>query len=265
MFIDISTYVGHWPFRNLKYNTLAGLDELAQKHDITHMVVANLNGLFYKDAMSANEELLEEWKAYSGKTVFLPLAMVNPTYPGWEEDARSFLDAGFAGFELAPLYHNYTLCETVAPESYLPYRPAEAVLALAEELDVPVRICAGFEDCRGRGYMDTFKDLTGDDYYTLLREYPNAHVFCTGFIPCDAGERFAALLKTRKNTYFDVTDGDCQVGFPQRNLQVVTVDQLCYGSLSPFRYMEASLINMEYGYDADALKQNAARAFKALR
>ena len=34
MFIDINTYVGHWPFRNLKYNTLDGLDALAQKHDI---------------------------------------------------------------------------------------------------------------------------------------------------------------------------------------------------------------------------------------
>ena len=60
MFVDINTYVGHWPFRNLKYNTLNGLDELAQRNGITHMVVANLHGLFYKDCNVANLELLEE-------------------------------------------------------------------------------------------------------------------------------------------------------------------------------------------------------------
>ena len=59
MFIDISTYVGHWPFRNLENNTLEGLDKLAQDNEITHMAVANLNGFFYKDANFANLELLE--------------------------------------------------------------------------------------------------------------------------------------------------------------------------------------------------------------
>ena len=33
MFIDISSYVGHWPYRNLTYNTLEGLDKLAQDND----------------------------------------------------------------------------------------------------------------------------------------------------------------------------------------------------------------------------------------
>ena len=54
MFIDISTYVGHWPYRNLTYNTLEGLDKLAQDNEITHMAVANLNGFFYKDANFAD-------------------------------------------------------------------------------------------------------------------------------------------------------------------------------------------------------------------
>ena len=105
MLIDINTYVGHWPFRNLRHNTLQELDALAQRHEVTHMVVANLNGFFYKDANTANLELLEELQAYHGKTVFLPMAIVNPTYPEGEADARDMIAAGFAGFELVPLYH----------------------------------------------------------------------------------------------------------------------------------------------------------------
>ena len=267
MFIDINTYVGHWPFRNLKYNTLDGLDALAQKHDITHMVVANLHGLFYKDVNVANEELLEELKSYKGKTVFLPMAMVNPLYPGWEDDAREMIKAGFAGFEIAPLYHGYKLTGELRQDSYFLHFPAEAVMALAQELDVPVRICARFEDGRGRGRMDIFEDLTGDDYYALLSKYPDVHVICNSFVPSAAGEKFGALLKTRKNTYFDTIKADCQNGDPEQILAVVSMDQVCYGSLSPFNYMEASLIDMEYGvaYDSEAMKTNAARAFKALR
>ena len=266
MFIDINTYVGHWPFRNLKYNTLAGLDELAQKHEITHMVVANLHGLFYKDANVANEELLEELKAYNGKTVFLPMAIVNPTYPGWEDDARAMIKAGFAGFELVPLYHGYKLKGQLQQDSYFMHFPAEPVMALAEELDVPVRVCSWFENIRGRGRMDIFEDLTGDDLYMLMKNHPNVHVICNSFNPSGAGEKFGELLKTRKNTYFDTIKVDCQCGGPERILNVVTMDQVCYGSLSPFNYMEASLIDMEYGiYDTEAMKTNAARAFKSLR
>ena len=37
--------------------------------------------------------------------------------------------------------------------------------------------------------------------------------------------------------------------------------------LSPFEYMESALINLEYAsaYDAQAIKTNAARAFRELR
>ena len=100
MFIDVNTYVGHWPYRNTKYNTLDGLDVIAQKYDITHMVVANITGFFYKDANTANLELLDELKNYKGKTTFLPMAIVNPTYPAWEKDARDMIAKGFAGFEI---------------------------------------------------------------------------------------------------------------------------------------------------------------------
>ena len=268
MFIDISTYVGHWPFRNLKYNTLEGLDHLAQDAGITHMVVANLHGLFYKDANAANLELLEELKAYQGKTQFLPMAIVDPQYPMWEKNARAMIAAGFVGFELAPQYHGYKLGMQHKYDSYFHEQVAAPVMALAQELDVPVRICAGFENLRGRGRMDVFQDLTGEDYYALLSKYPDVHVFCTSFYPFAAGEHFAELLKTRENTYFDLSLGESQLtGIPERNVASVGTERLCFGSLSPFMYMESALVNLEYAsaYDAQTIKTNPARAFRSLR
>ena len=268
MFIDISTYVGHWPFRNLKYNTLEGLDALAQKYGITHMVVANVNGFFYKDANTANLELLDELKAYSGKTVFLPMAVVNPTYPAWEKDARDMIAAGFAGFELAPIYHSYSLAPEMLYDQYLPKHRAKWVIDLAEELDVPVRICSSFENFRGRSKLDNYNNVTGEDYFALLSKNDKVHVFATSFSPFAAGEHFGALIRERKNTYFDTTQFETFNTNAGANMwNAISKEQLCFGSLSPFNYMEANLLRMEYTpeFDADAMKTNAARAFKSLR
>ncbi|MBQ2841027.1 MAG: hypothetical protein IJE70_06740 [Oscillospiraceae bacterium] len=269
MFIDINTYVGHWPFRNLKYNTLEGLDKLAREYGVTHMVVANLNGFFYKDANTANLELLKELESYNGETEFLPLAIVNPAYPEWEKDARDMIAKGFAGFELAPLYHGYSLAPEMLYDEYSPKHRALEVLNLAEELDVPVRICAGFENFRGRSPFDTYENIKGDDYFALLSKNKNVHVFVTSFAPSAVSDRFAELLKDRENTYLDLT----QISPIEskkalaKTLENVTNKKLCFGSLSPFCYMAAELIKMEFvpELDTEAMKTNAARAFKKLR
>ena len=267
MFIDMSTYVGHWPFRNIRYNTLEGLDTLAQKYEITHMVVSNINGFFYKDSNTAKLELLQWLKNYQGKTQFLPLAVVNPRYPTWEKDARDMIAAGFVGFEIAPVYHGYSMAPEIVFDHFNPIHYGKLVLDLAEELDVPVRICSSIEDFRGRGEMDPKNNITGDEYYALLSANTNTHVFATSFPPEKSGDRLSALLKTRKNTYFDLTLFDPFWGIgcdPVNN--VVAPEQLAYGSLSPFNYMECSLLRGFYGeFDFEAMKTNAARAFKSLR
>lgn len=266
MFIDINTYVGHWPFRNLKYNTLNGLDELAQQYGITHMVVANLHGLFYKDCNVANLELLEELKNYKGKTQFLPMAIVNPTYICWEKDARAMIAAGFKGFELAPIYHGYKLGMQPKYDSYFPEQVAAPVMELAKELNVPVRICASFENIRGRGRMDAFENISGDEYYALLSKYPEVPVLCTSISPMGAGEKFRALIRERNNIFFETNSfGECQVyGYPKKILELIDESQVCFGSLSPFAYMEMALINMEYvpEWNTEAVKSNGMRAFQ---
>ncbi|MBQ2743880.1 MAG: hypothetical protein IJF32_13905 [Oscillospiraceae bacterium] len=270
MFIDISTYIGHWPFRRLINNSLDALDSLAQKHGITHMVVANLNGFFYKDANDANLELLEELERYSGKTEFLPLAVVNPAYPEWEKDAHEMIKRGFAGFELAPVYHKYSLAPEMLYDEYSPKHRALEVINLAEELDVPVRICASFENNRGRSELDSYTNLNSDDYFALLSKNRNTHVFVTSFSPFMVNEKFSQLLKTRKNTYFDATCFGSDIideKISEGVLKAIDREQLCYGSLSPFNYMEPTLLKFELakGLDFEAAKTASARAFKSLR
>ncbi len=265
MFIDINTYVGHWPFRNLEYNTLSGLDTLAREYDITHMVVANLNGLFYKDANVANLELLKELEEYNGKTKFIPLAIVNPAYPGWEKDAREMIKAGFCGFELAPLYHGYSLSPEMLFDQYSAVHRAGKVMELARELGVPVRVCASFENFRGRSELDTAKSITADDYVALVSKYEDVPLLATGFSIFGAG-KLGELVRARKNIFFDTTaTAILDSNLCKRAVENVPEECICFGSLSPFNYMETNLLRIELsGLSAETVKENGKRAFKNL-
>lgn len=263
MFIDINTYVGHWPFRNLEFNTLAGLDTLAREADITHMVVANLNGLFYKDANVANIELLNELEGYNGKTKFIPLAIINPTYPGWERDAREMIAKGFCGFELAPLYHGYSLAPEMLFDQYSPIHRAGKAMELARELGVPVRVCASFENFRGRSELDITKNITADDYVALASKYDDVPLLATGFSMLTAG-KLGELARVRKNIFFDTTATSI---LDSRFLAIVKdkvpEECICFGSLSPFNYMETNLLRVELsGLLAEKVKENGKKAFK---
>ncbi len=262
MFIDISSYVGHWPFRNLKHNTLDGLNQLAKPYGITHMVVSNIHGFFYKDANVANLELLEELKNYSGETKFLPLAIVNPTYSNWEKDAREMIAKGFCGFELVPLYHRYGLPKE---DGSCNLEVAKAVFDLAEELDVPIRICSGIENFRGRSENDTYLNVSGANYYELLSYNTKVPVLATSLNPFACGKEAAAFLKERKNVFFDTT----QLGLfrpPKLDAvyELIGKEHLCFGSLSPFNYLESALLRTSVVPFAnfEEIKTNPAKAFK---
>jgi len=50
-------------------------------------VISNLNGIFYKNTQSANEELYNELRSDRRfKDRLIPLAIINPIYVGWNDD-----------------------------------------------------------------------------------------------------------------------------------------------------------------------------------
>ena len=50
-------------------------------------------------------------------------------------------------------------------------------------------------------------------------------------------------------------------------MNVISDEQLCFGSLSPFFYMESALIRTNYcpDFNFETIRSNPARAFKSLR
>jgi len=179
MIIDAGGYLGNYPYRKLSISSAGSLGESASALGVTHMVVSSIDAVFYKDASQGNDMLIEMLKEKAAVT-FIPFCVVNPTYPGWREDAeRAILKQCFKGFELCPGYHRYKLNDDYGCK----------VLSLAEKLNVPVRVSNGFEDRLQRSHMDIFEESSPEELIDAVKRFPSVKFLLIGFMSNDLAWR----------------------------------------------------------------------------
>ena len=146
MLLDINAYVGHWPFKQLQYNTCSRLLERMNKFGVNVSVISNLNGIFYKNTQSANEELYNELNSdnrFRGR--FVPFAIINPIYAGWRDDLKTCTEKmGMKGLRLFPQYHDYEITDPSLIE----------LVKIARDRGLPVAFDIRMVDSRQRSWMD---------------------------------------------------------------------------------------------------------------
>jgi predicted TIM-barrel fold metal-dependent hydrolase len=166
MLLDINAYVGHWPFKQLKYNSCAALVDRMDQFGVDVSVISHLHGVFYKNTQSANEELYEEIRAENRfKNRLIPFASINPIYAGWQDDFKtSIVKMGMRGIRLYPLYHDYEITDPACIE----------LVKMARDKDLPVAFTLRIVDSRQRSWMDLEKEWDLKDIIPIVREVPDA-------------------------------------------------------------------------------------------
>ena len=153
MLIDVNTYIGHWAFRRLPYNTAEALVRQMDAHGIDRAVVASTHGILYKNVHAANEELAAQTRPFRDRLI--PFATLNPTYPGWREDLRRCAeDLGLCGLRLFPQYHGYRLADP----------PGLDLIDAATELGWAVQVPMRVVDRRQRHAFDLAEDIAPDEF-----------------------------------------------------------------------------------------------------
>lgn len=146
MLLDINAYVGHWPFKKLRHNTCSHLLERMNRFGVDVSVVCNINGIFYKNTQSANEELYEEInsdKRFRGR--FIPFAVINPIYAGWKDDFEVCVDQmGMKGLRLFPQYHDYEITDPSLIE----------LVGMARDRGLPIALDIRMVDSRQKSWLD---------------------------------------------------------------------------------------------------------------
>lgn len=175
MLVDINAYVGHWPFKSLKYNTCGELLKRMNKFGVDVSVISNLNGIFYKNTQSANDELYKEIQSNRQyRDRFVPFAILNPIYPGWKNDLQRCVKMGMKGIRLYPQYHDYPLTDPACTELVKRARDHGLVVALTMRM----------VDSRQRSWMDIDQvayteknEWALKDLMPIIKEVPDATYF----------------------------------------------------------------------------------------
>lgn len=154
MLVDINANLGHWPFKRVRYNTCKELLERMNKFGVDISVIANMNGIFYKNTQSANEELYEEIQSDKRfKKRFIPFAVINPIYAGWKYDLEtSVKKLGMKGIRLYPKYHDYEIIDPSCIE----------LIKMARDYGLPVAFTIRMVDSRQASWMDIDIDWVGE-------------------------------------------------------------------------------------------------------
>ena len=257
MRIDFHTYLGHWPFRQLRGNSPAGLVEYMGRFGIDQAVVANIHGVFYKNTQPANEELTEAIQAYPGR--FIPYAVINPSYPDWEHDLEvCHVKLGMKGLRLYPQYHDYKLTDP---------RLAK-LLERARGLNLPVAFSRWLVDERQQSWMDIGGQLTLDSLVPVIKDNPGTFVLLNVNITHLKDEYLTALRNV--DVYFDTVYASACVP-PASGYDVLRLvkefgsDRFLFGSAYPFRDPISALIRLEIVSELDAAAKEAIWSGNAQR
>jgi predicted TIM-barrel fold metal-dependent hydrolase len=230
MLIDVNTYIGHWPFRQLRHNTAEALVRRMDERGIDLAVVASIDGILYKNVHPANESLSVQVRPYRDR--LLPFATLNPTYPGWQEDLRRCTqDLGTSGLRLYPHYHGYHLGD---PEALDLIR---AATELGWTIQVPMRVV----DRRQRHKWDLAEDLAPDEIYTVLAQHPETRWMWLDSLGLD-GTRLPAEAQF-------LVEISRMTAVLQRNIQALIEgagpEHLAFGTGMPFKVPEPALLKLQ--------------------
>lgn len=204
MLIDINANIGHWPFQQLRYNTCNSLLQRMNEFGIDQSVISNLNGIFYKNTQSANEELFEEINSSRKfKNRFYPFGIINPIYAGWKNDLETCAGKmGMKGIRLYPAYHDYAVTDAACIE----------LVKRARDKGLIVAFTMRMVDSRERSWMDidyvagTAKpEWNLKNFLPIIKEVPDAKYMILNFAnnPALTEDEMALIAKT--NVLFDTS------------------------------------------------------------
>ena len=232
MIIDVNACLGHYPFRQLRFNTAEKMMGLMDRSGIDRAVVSSIHAAFYRDAHRGNEELHEETKDHGSR--FIPVATANPKYVGWERDLAEAIERWKMKLvTLVPEHHGYSLTD----------EHGRAALARIAQYGVPVMLMQRFEDRRQRHHWDRAEDLPAAALLEAARSHPTLKFLLVNWLGLDGAKMVEAGLKGRCLLDF----ARMQVIYRKEVLTLMDtlgVESMAFGSHMPFDYVGGSLVKL---------------------
>ena len=256
MLFDVNAWLGYFPFRSLRDNTAPDLVARLDREGIDFAAVASIDAIFHRNVQPANEKLAEAVAPYRDR--LFPMAVINPTYAGWETDLRvCHEELGFIGVRLTPVYHGYDVDGI----------EARRVLGACRERGLPVSIPHRIEDSRQAHPLDPGVEIPLERIARLLASEKRAALVVTNARYL-AGSAFLKRDELKDASwFFDVSlaQGNFS-GELTSVLKNAGSGRLLFGTHLPFSYATPAIVKLHLlpcndEERADISYRNAARLF----
>jgi predicted TIM-barrel fold metal-dependent hydrolase len=273
MLLDINSYVGHWPFKQLKYNNCTSRLDIMNRFGIEASVISNLNGIFYKNTQSANEELYDELNSNKQfRDRFIPFAVINPIYAGWKDDFETCVTKmGMKGLRVYPQYHDYDIADPSFVE----------LVKMARDHGLPVTIDIRMVDSRQRSWMDLpifepkeekydiiTKEWALKNIIPIVKEVPDAkYIIVNLATSINLDDEELELIKNA-DILFDTSGRSIRGGNTLSNLlERFGKEKFAFGTHSPILDYVTGLLRIETlnETEADAATKDLLRSGNAKR
>ncbi len=228
MIIDINTFYGHWPFRNVPCQSMEEISASAAKNQIDAMIISSTNAIFYQDHFEGDEELaavLPE-NAYQALTI-------DPSQPYFEDDLRLGMERfRVKAVRIHPEYHNYSLMDPCVTRLF----------DVLYEYGLPLLLTNVMEDPRAL-HMLPQKALKADEFASMIQRNKKIPVVLTNASFGDWRD-YKALVQEYGTIHYDTS------GIKAGLLDVIEnivhnvgipATQILYGSHFPFYCRESTL------------------------
>ncbi|MCC7053449.1 MAG: hypothetical protein IT355_09280 [Gemmatimonadaceae bacterium] len=166
--VDVSAWIGAYPFRELPHPDAEVLVRVLAREGIARAWVGALPAVWHRDPGPSNAWLYAQLAPYDG--LLLPSPTIRPDWPGWQGGLDDAVRRG------APSVRSYPMQLGIGAGA-----PALAQLAVAcADRGLALQLTVRFEDLRQRHPMDSAGDLTAAHVRAIVRADARVQVVVSG-------------------------------------------------------------------------------------
>ena len=221
--IDVSAWVGQYPFRGIPKSSVADLKRRMSSLRISLAIVSPFEAIFWENGLDAYERAADELAADDASLQVWPVMR-----PGAMHGLERLLDRYHPrGLRLLPSYHDYHLYDA----------SVEPIMTLARERRMIVQIFARIADERWH-WMLKVPELPLHDIEYATGVFDRQPILVCGL---NRPQALAARMEHHPMLYADVSRVRGPVFAMDQLLASPQIDRLVFGSLWPIQIVEATL------------------------
>jgi len=232
---DIATFVGEYPYRHVAQGTVRWLLSQMDRLGIERAWVGHLPSFLYRDPAPGNGALEEAIARNLDR--LLPVPVVHPGLPRWEEDLNRIVELR------APAVRTYPMQQCLEPAG----GEMRVLAAAAAAAGLPLVLTVRFEDVRQRHPLDKVSDLPPSAVRKLVRSDPDVRILVTHADRSFIEEvHFGLMPEEAVRVLWDIS---CIWGPPENHLsllfETVGIERFALGTGMPLRIPDAPFAKLD--------------------